>query len=47
MSTTIVCKFWRIFCYCKPNSKDYKNTLVNILKNGQKLSTKTQLSTPI
>ena len=46
MSTTIVRKFWRIFCYCIPNSKVYKKTLVNILKNGKKLCTKSQLLTP-
>ena len=35
MSTTILCKCWGIFCYCKPNTKVYKKTLVNFLKNGQ------------
>ena len=29
-----------------PNSKVYKKTLVKIIKNGQKLCTKSQLSTP-
>ena len=47
MSTTISRKFCRIFTYCKPNSKVYKETLFKILKNGQKLSIKSQLSTPI
>ena len=46
MSTTIFRKFCRIFCYCIANSKVYKKTLVKILKNGQNLCTKSQLSTP-
>ena len=48
MSTTIFRKFWTIFGYCRPipNSKVYKKTLVKILKNGHKLCTKSQLSTP-
>ena len=46
MSTTIFRKFWRIFCDCIPNSKVYKKNLVEILKNGQKWCTKSQLSTP-
>ena len=46
MSTTIFHKFWRIFCYCIPNGKVYKKILVKILKNGKKLCTKSQLSTP-
>ena len=46
MSTTIFRKFWRIFCYCIPNSKVYKKTLAKFLKTGQKLCTKSQLSTP-
>ena len=45
MSTTIFCKFWRILFYCIPNSKVYKKTLVKIVKNGQKLCTKSQLLT--
>ena len=32
MSTTIFPKFWRIFCYCKPNRKVYKKTLVIFFK---------------
>ena len=47
MSTTIFREFGRILCYCKPNSKVYKKTLVEFLKNGKKLCTKSQLSTPI
>ena len=47
MSTTMFRKFWRIFCYCIPNSKVYKKTLVKFKKNGQKVCTKSQLSTPI
>ena len=46
MSMTILRKFWSIFCYCKPNSKVYKKTLVKDFKNGQKLCIKSQLSTP-
>ena len=47
MSTTIFRKFWRIFCYCIPNSKVYKKkNLVKNFKNGKKLCTKSQLSTP-
>ena len=46
MSTTIFRKVWRIFCYCIPNSKVYNKILVKIFKNGQKLCTKSQLSTP-
>ena len=47
MSTTIFRKLWRIFRYCKPNSKIYKKTLVKFLKNGQNLCTESQISTPI
>ena len=32
MSTTIFRKFWRLLCYCKPNSKVYKKTLVKFFK---------------
>ena len=32
MSITIFRKLWRIFCYCIPNSKVYKKTLVNFFK---------------
>ena len=46
MSTTIFRKFWRILCDCILNGKVYKKTLVKNFKNGQKLSTKSQLSTP-
>ena len=38
---------WRILCYCRPNTKVHKKTLVENFKNWQKLSTKSQLSTPI
>ena len=47
MSITIFCKFWRIFCYCIPNSKVYKKTLVKFLKNGKKLCTKYILPTKL
>ena len=43
MSTKIFHKFWRIFCYCKPNSKFHKITLVKLLNNVQKLCNKSQL----
>ena len=46
MSTTIFCKYCRILCYCIPNIKVYKKTLVKIVKNDQKLCTKSQLLTP-
>ena len=48
MSTTIFRKCWCVFCYCKHNSKVYEKKINNfVLKNGQKLGTKSQLSTPI
>ena len=40
-------RFRRILCYYRPNTKIHKKTLVKLLKNWQKLSTKSQLSTPI
>ena len=47
MCITIFQRFWRILCSCRPNTKVHKKTLVNFFKNWQKLSTKSQLSTPI
>ena len=37
MGTTIFRKFRCVFCYCIPNCKVYKKTLVKNFKNGQKL----------
>ena len=37
MSTTIVRKVGRVFCYCEPNCKVYKKTLVKFFKKWAKI----------
>ena len=36
-----------MLCYCRPNDKVYKRTLIKSLKNSSKLGTKSQLLTTI